>query len=200
VIIAHKNNLVESHIQDFELHYTFDRVKMLSEPFMIIVSLYILFLIVIVWMRLDFTIAKDPATESRLKIAGIVETINETQNNRANAYEQYVDAINKYRSSKDAGALSSIRKKLDNDLKNWTQQITDFQALLKSESADAAEKVNEVQRLDRAIKDQLTGWVQQAERLVAGKLQKPAYGDIEKTYRAKIDELKDKIDSILASL
>lgn len=200
VVIAHKNNLVESHIQDFELHYTFDRVKMLCEPFMIIISLYILFLVVIVWMRLDFTISKDAATESRLKVAGFVESINDLHSNRSNAYEQHVDAINKYRSSKDATALNNSRKKIENDLKTWTQQISDIQALLKNESADAAEKVNEVQRLDRAIKDQLTAWAQQAERLVSGKLQKQQYAEAEKTSRAKIDELKEKIESILFTL
>jgi len=200
VVIAHKNNLVESHIQDFELFYTFDRVKMLCEPFMIIVSLYILFLIVIVWMRLDFTIAKDAATESRLKVAGYVENINDVHGNRSNAYEQMIDAINKYRSSKDVTALNNSRKKIENDLKNYTQQVTDIQAQLKGESTDAAEKINEVQRLDRAVKEQLTAWASQAERLVSGKLQKPQYAEVEKTCRAKIDELKDKIEGILLSL
>jgi len=200
VVIAHKNNLVESHIHDFELYYTFDRVKMLCEPFMIIVSLYILFLIVIVWMRLDFTIAKDAATESRLKVAGFIESINDVHSNRSNAYEQFVEAINKYRQSKDATAFNNSRKKIENDLKNWTQQITDVQAQLKNESADVAEKINEVQRLDRTIKEQLTAWIPQAERLVSGKLQKPQYAEFEKTCRAKVDELKDKIEGILFSL
>jgi len=200
VVIVHKNNLVDNHIQDFELYYTFDRVKMLCEPFMIIVSLYILFVVVIVWMRLDFTIAKDATVESKLKVAGYVECINDLQTNRSNAYEQYVDAINKYRASKDVTALNSSRKKIENDLKNCTQQISDIQNNLKSESNESSEKINEVQRLDRLIKEQLSGWAQQAERLVSGKMQKGQYADVEKTCRVKVDEMKEKIDAILYGL
>lgn len=81
VIVAHKNNLVEEHIADFEvkyiltrlaifqtkimsesfvlqLTYTFDRWTMIFEPLMIVITFYILFFVVIVYVRLDFTIAK----------------------------------------------------------------------------------------------------------------------------------------------
>lgn len=75
-------------------------------------------------------------------MAGFVENITDLHANRANAYEQYVDAINKFKSSKDSTALKNTLKKLENDLKNWTQQITDVQALLKNESPDGAEKVS----------------------------------------------------------
>lgn len=61
VIILRKNNLVENHIQDFELHYTFPRVLMLQEPLLAVTAFYILFLLVIIYVRLDFSITKSDA-------------------------------------------------------------------------------------------------------------------------------------------
>lgn len=58
VIICSARNLVEQHIQDFELHYTFERVMLLQEPLLMVVALYLFFLFVIVVVRLDFAITK----------------------------------------------------------------------------------------------------------------------------------------------
>lgn len=58
VIVCKAENLVEQHIQDFELHYTFERVMLLQEPLLIVVALYLFFLFVIVLVRLDFSITK----------------------------------------------------------------------------------------------------------------------------------------------
>lgn len=58
VIVCTAQNLVEQHIQDFELHYTFERIMLLQEPFLMVVALYLFFLFVIVVVRLDFAITK----------------------------------------------------------------------------------------------------------------------------------------------
>jgi oligosaccharyltransferase complex subunit alpha (ribophorin I) len=59
VITFSKSNLVENHIQDFNLKYTFSRTLMLQEPLLVVGFLYILFVCVIIWMRLDFSIIKE---------------------------------------------------------------------------------------------------------------------------------------------
>lgn len=58
VISFTKNNLVENHIQDFQLRYTFPRLLMLQEPLLVVGFLYALFLCVIIYVRLDFSIHK----------------------------------------------------------------------------------------------------------------------------------------------
>lgn len=50
--------LVEQHIQDFELHYTFESIMLLQEPLLMVVALYLFFLFVVVLVRLDFSITK----------------------------------------------------------------------------------------------------------------------------------------------
>lgn len=59
VITFRKTNLVENHINDFNVKYQFSRIMMLQEPLLIVVFLYLFFLFVIIWMRLDFSIIKD---------------------------------------------------------------------------------------------------------------------------------------------
>ncbi|XP_022821535.1 dolichyl-diphosphooligosaccharide--protein glycosyltransferase subunit 1 [Spodoptera litura] len=58
VISFSKKNIVENHIQDFQLRYTFPRLLMLQEPLLVVGFLFALFLCVIVYVRLDFSIHK----------------------------------------------------------------------------------------------------------------------------------------------
>ncbi|CAB3239665.1 unnamed protein product [Arctia plantaginis] len=58
VISFLKKNIVENHIQDFQLRYTFPRLLMLQEPLLVVGFLYALFLCVIIYVRLDFSIHK----------------------------------------------------------------------------------------------------------------------------------------------
>lgn len=59
VVVFSKKNLVENHIHDLNLKYTFPKVLMIQEPLLIVGFLYVLFLFVIIWMRLDFSIIKE---------------------------------------------------------------------------------------------------------------------------------------------
>jgi oligosaccharyltransferase complex subunit alpha (ribophorin I) len=59
IISFTKKNLVENHIHDFNLKYTFSKILMLQEPLLVIGFLYILFVFVIIWMRLVFNITKE---------------------------------------------------------------------------------------------------------------------------------------------
>uniref|UniRef100_A0A2M4A0S2 Dolichyl-diphosphooligosaccharide--protein glycosyltransferase subunit 1 n=1 Tax=Anopheles triannulatus TaxID=58253 RepID=A0A2M4A0S2_9DIPT len=59
VIMFSKRNVVENHINDFNLKYNFSWVMMLQEPLLVVGFLYILFVFVIVWMRMDFSIIKE---------------------------------------------------------------------------------------------------------------------------------------------
>lgn len=59
VITFTKRNLVENHISDLNLSYNFSRVMMLQEPLLVVGFFMVLFLFVIVWLRLDFSIQKD---------------------------------------------------------------------------------------------------------------------------------------------
>lgn len=67
VIIFSKKNLVENHIHDFNLKYNFAKVTMLQEPLLVIGFFFCLFIIVIICIRLDFSIYRDKESSHQHK-------------------------------------------------------------------------------------------------------------------------------------
>jgi oligosaccharyltransferase complex subunit alpha (ribophorin I) len=55
------------------VHYTFNKVLMLQE--LVVAAFYILFFTVIVYLRLGYSITKDPDAEARMKVACITEQV-----------------------------------------------------------------------------------------------------------------------------
>ncbi|KAK4872122.1 hypothetical protein RN001_016246 [Aquatica leii] len=53
-----KRNLVEQHIQDLEITYEWQPLLLLHEPVLLSIALYLLFIVVIIYVRLDFSISK----------------------------------------------------------------------------------------------------------------------------------------------
>ncbi|ELT91404.1 hypothetical protein CAPTEDRAFT_159283 [Capitella teleta] len=201
VIMLQKDNLVEMHIQDFELHYRFPHMFLLREPLLVVGFIYMFFLLIIVYVRMDFSITKDEASESRMRVASLIEQVQAIQDRRTALYQSYEDAVNKYKSSKDSGLFSSNRKRIDADHKSLTAQISTLQAKLKAEAAtEAVDKVSELQRLDAQVRDQINLASNAAERLVAGKIQKGAYVDYEAGVKGKRDDIIMRLEAHVSSL
>lgn len=200
VIVAYKNNLVEQHIQDFELHYNFQKIMLLQEPVLVVLAFYLLFVLVIIYVRLDFSITKDEAKESKMRVASFVEDVQSTQDKRSALYQSFDDAIDKFKGGKDQQAFVSSRKKIDADYKHLTQHMQHLQAQLKTEGSELAEKVAELNRLDQQYKDQITNAITQSERLVAGKIGKQVYIDTEKGINDKREEINRKMEELCANL
>ncbi|XP_038552181.1 dolichyl-diphosphooligosaccharide--protein glycosyltransferase subunit 1 [Micropterus salmoides] len=200
VLVATKNNLVEHHIQDVVVHYNFNKILMLQEPLLVVGAFYILFFTVIIYVRLDFAITKDPAAEVRMKVASITEQVLTLVNKRLGLYRHMDEVVNRYKQSRDTGALNSGRKTLEADHRTLTNEISSLQARLKAEGSDLADKVGEVQKLDGQVKELVCRSCQEAERLVAGKVKKEAYIESEKTLTSKRQELVSRIDSLLDAL
>uniref|UniRef100_A0A146MJ43 Dolichyl-diphosphooligosaccharide--protein glycosyltransferase subunit 1 n=1 Tax=Fundulus heteroclitus TaxID=8078 RepID=A0A146MJ43_FUNHE len=200
VLVATKNNLVEQHIQDFVVHYNFNKILMLQEPLLVVGAFYILFFTVIIYVRLDFAITKDPAAEVRMKVASITEQVLTLVNKRLGLYRHMDEVVNRYKQSRDTGALNSGRKTLEADHRTLTNEISSLQARLKTEGSDLAEKVGEIQKLDGQVKELVSRSCSEAERLVAGKVKKEAYIESEKTLTGKRQELISRIDSLLDAL
>jgi len=67
------------------------------EPLLVVGFFYLIFLFVIVYVRLDFSISRDDAAESKLKVACYVENAQNILDRRSALYQSYDDAINKYK-------------------------------------------------------------------------------------------------------
>ncbi|XP_017306135.1 dolichyl-diphosphooligosaccharide--protein glycosyltransferase subunit 1 [Ictalurus punctatus] len=200
VLVATKKNLVEQHIQDMVVHYTFNKILMLQEPLLVVGAFYILFFTVIIYVRLDFSITKDPAAEVRMKVASITEQVLTLVNKRLGLYRHMDEVVNRYKQSRDTGALNGGRKNLEAEHRALTNDVAGLQARLKAEGSDLAEKVGEIQKLDGQVKDLVLQSCQESERLVTGKLKKEAYIASEKSLTSKRQELISRIDALLDAL
>lgn len=65
ILRLRKNNLVEQHIQDFEITYDWQPALLFHEPLLLSIALYLLFLVVIIYVRLDFSISKPEHIKSQ---------------------------------------------------------------------------------------------------------------------------------------
>jgi len=65
VIVLEKQNVVENHVQQITVYYEFDRIYLLREPLIAVAAFLILFIAVIIFVRLDFSISSDPAADTK---------------------------------------------------------------------------------------------------------------------------------------
>ncbi|XP_014247750.1 dolichyl-diphosphooligosaccharide--protein glycosyltransferase subunit 1 [Cimex lectularius] len=201
VITVTKKNLVENHIQSFELDYAFPRILMLLEPCLVTTALYLLFLLVIIYVRLDFSISKDEAGESRLRVSGILDKLLQHFDKRATTYSQLDDQFAKVKTSKDVTSYNNASKTINQEYKIETNHIMELMAKLKPDAPEVCEKISEIQKLDRNLKEIYNQ--KQAlyvDKLIPGKVGRGAFIETETTINKKKDETVEKINALIKNL
>lgn len=201
VVAVTKKNLVENHIQSFRLKYTFPRLLMLQEPLLVVIALYLMFLLVIIYVRLDFSIDKDEASESKLRIAGQCEKILAAQDRRVTSYNELDDQLAYLKANKDANAFLAAVKGINQEYKAATSGLNEIAQKLKGESGDVYDRVQELQKCDRSLKELYNQ--QQAlyvDKLVPGKIGRQQFVEAEAVIAKKKEECVEKINAIVKSL
>ncbi|TGZ54193.1 Dolichyl-diphosphooligosaccharide--protein glycosyltransferase subunit 1 [Temnothorax longispinosus] len=201
VISVTKNNLVENHIQNFRLKYTFPRLLMLQEPLMIVLALWLMFLAVIVYVRCDFSIDKDEASESKLRIAGQCEKILAAQDRRIATYYNLEEQLAYLKVSKDTNGFLSAIKGINQDYKAANNALNEIAQKIKGESSDVYDRIQELQKCDRYLKEiygQLQGLY--LEKLIPGKINRQQFIDMEMAISRKKEDCIEKINTIVKSL
>jgi oligosaccharyltransferase complex subunit alpha (ribophorin I) len=133
--------MVFQHIQDFEIHYTFDKIMLFNEPMLIVIPLFGLFCLVIVLVRLNFAISHNESNEVRMRVQAIWDQIVENNLKRTSFYQKLEDALGAYKTNKDQKVYNEQKKKLESELKSVQQDLIALQAKIKVDSTDSAEKV-----------------------------------------------------------
>ena len=99
VIVLRKSNLVENHIQDFEVHYSYNRLLMLQEPLLIVGALFLLCFTIVIYARLDFNLTKNLFKDVSSKVSLVLETVLNHNDKRVTLYGQYDQATSRYKVS-----------------------------------------------------------------------------------------------------
>lgn len=143
VVVISKRNMLFQHIQDFEIHYTFDKIMLLNEPMLIVIPLFGLFCLVIVLVRLNFAITHNEGNEVRMRIQAIWDQVVESNIKRTGLYQKLEDALTAYKNNKDFKIFNDLKKKFEVELKNIQQELAALQTKVRVDSNDSAEKVSD---------------------------------------------------------
>lgn len=116
------------------------------------------------------------------------------------SYEKLEEELLKLKASKDLAASQAATKKLLQALKDETQAISDLGAKIRLDNAEYADRVAELQKADKALRDAAQAQLTNAERLVAAKMSKQQYMDAEGPLLKKKEEALDKIRQTLQTI
>ncbi|OON18774.1 ribophorin I [Opisthorchis viverrini] len=200
VLVFTAKNLVTEHILDFTLNYRFNMLLMLREPLMLITAFCIIFVCVLIYVRLDFSIFRDEKAELRMRAQAIVDEAQELYKRRTYVYQSYEDAINRYKASKDATQFATDRRKLDAEHKEINQTLARVQTKLSELCLESSERLKEVMAMDVAYRDLLHESAQQAERVLTGKITKQQYQTADSDTSVKKADLIGRMDAAMDSL
>jgi len=201
VLTITAKNLVENHIQDFTLEYTFPKVYMFREPLLIIVAFLILFLTVIIYVRLDFSITSSKDGKGAGENTAVVENVLKRHGKRAHIYDTFDNHVSKLKTNKDAAAFQSALKSMQAEHKTETQAINDISVKHKSEAPELAEMITELQRQDRGFWEVYIAYSQAVEKyVIGGKMTRQQFQESEAQFTRKRDEIADKLNQIIKTL
>ncbi|RXG58948.1 Dolichyl-diphosphooligosaccharide--protein glycosyltransferase subunit 1 [Armadillidium vulgare] len=200
VVSANKKNLIEHHIQEFELHYTFPAYLMLQEPLLVVIAFFLMFLLVILYVRLDLTLSKDETTEAKMRVSSHCEMVHSHHDKRASLYEKLEEEIQKLKTTKDISHSQLPTKKIFSSIKEESQTISELGAKIKSDNAEYSEKVNELQKHDKALLECLQQQLTMVEKLVSGKMSKQHYIEADSNNHKKKEVSLERIKSTLYAI
>ena len=200
VVTLTKDNLVEDHIQEFELRYKFSSFYLLREPLLIIIGLMVLFLTVILFVRMDFSISIDAHAESNMRVSGAVEQVLSLQNKRESLYRKLEEAASAFRKTKNSDQLNASRKKIEGELKELRSSVDQLAKTIKEDNSDATEKINEVQRLEGLYLGHVGESITNASRVVSASITQEAFKRNEESIEQKKNDVRSKINNLLSKL
>lgn len=112
---------------------------MLREPLLIVAAFLILFLTVIIYVRLDFSISSSKPGKGPTGNEVVVENVLRKHGKRAQIYENFDSQLVKLKNNKDSGSFQSALKNMQTEHKTETQAINDIASKHRSEAPELFE-------------------------------------------------------------
>jgi len=199
VTLSSNKLLTENHIQDFQLGFNYPQRSMLLEPLLLVAAFFLMYLMAIIYVRLDFSITLDEGAETKMKVAGYCEKVASLQDRRAGLYHNLEEALLKLKANKDISAFQNTLKRIGGDQKAETAAVAELQSIIRAVNVDLGEKVGELQKQDKTFRDLQAQQAILVEKLVLGKMTKQAYIDQEGNIVRKKEEAIERINNIIKS-
>ncbi|KAF2310251.1 hypothetical protein GH714_007416 [Hevea brasiliensis] len=140
VIVLEKADVVPEHNQYFQIHYSFNKLSMLREPFLIS-GFFFLFVACIVYVHVDLSISKSSASYlAKLQWDEVRATIQQVESiiNQCLATHEKIEAsLRDLSRIGDVQACKTTRKTADGLLKEHSKELKPLLAFLQSSPAAA---------------------------------------------------------------
>lgn len=144
---------------------------------------------------------QDTVSECKMRVAGICEKLLIHQDKRTYLYQLYDSQLSKLKSTKDINSFNSSIKTINNEYKTETNIITELIQKLKPNATDVYDKLQEIQKLDKNLKDLYTHHQSlYVDKLITGKIGRSAFVDAENNFYKKRNDILDSINNIYKSL
>ncbi|KAJ4777848.1 Dolichyl-diphosphooligosaccharide--protein glycosyltransferase subunit 1 [Rhynchospora pubera] len=206
VVVLEKDNVVPEHNLYFQVYYKFNNISLLSEPMMLIVGIFLLFVACIVYMHTDLAISK---TSSSYLEKLQWEEVQATVQHIKNIFDQYLAAHDKLESSLrdlsrsgDVQSCKAARKAADAQFKELAKELKPLLTFLQScsQASSILPKIEELVTKEKEMQEKEmakhTTVVDCFEKKLGGK-------DIESriaSQQQKLTSLKQEVESLLDSI
>lgn len=201
VLIFTASNLEENHIQNVEIYYTFNSIMLLQEPMLVTIAFMLFFIIVIVFVRLDFSISVDENREARQRVSYLVEELYTLTNRiKNNVADETVELLSSSKSSKDSKSFRNSKKEIEGQYKQLMEDTAAISKKIVQFAPTLSDKVSEVTRREGERKAILANVTALADKVVNDKISKNVCTDQETNLLAKLYSAQSNIDDALAAL
>jgi len=133
-------------------------------------------------------------------VGGLCERVQFHHDRRTTIYRSYDDVLTKFKSAKDGTAFANSIKNLNLEHKTETAAVIELITKIKAEAPEISDRVDQLQKMDKSVKELLAQQTTFAEKLVSGRMSKSQYVDNDNNVNRKKEETISKMDELILTL
>jgi len=198
VLVITKKNVVIEHNRHFQVTYNFSQLSMLQEPFLLIIAYFLFFLLIMIYVRMQFTIGPvKPKRVNAEKIDEILLRAKDIVDQRNDLHESLDDALNKAIKSNDLSDFNGKRARAENTLNTLRGK---FQKVISDMEEVDVELSKKLRDMERKEDDKTTNQQQLHDIEISHRIKKTyTRGDYD-IVKAKFEKVYSSADEELAAL
>jgi len=202
VLIVKKKNIVSDHNRFFQVTYKFSQLSLLQEPFLLIVAFFLFFLLIMVYIRLEFHIgpvkARNPNQD---KLDDILLRVKDLVEQRSEIHESLDSALSKAIKSKNVQTYTTDRQRIENILSQIRKEFLKLITETEEVDGDATRKLRDVERKEE---NKTKSQIQLHELEIAHRFKKSitkiVYDDSKTEYEKAFNNADEELESLVSDL
>jgi oligosaccharyltransferase complex subunit alpha (ribophorin I) len=204
VLILHKKNVVAEHNRHFQVTYNFSTTSMLLEPFILVVTYFVVFLLAMIYARFDLSIARekilDPKEAKQARIQELISKVKDIHEERSELQEQ---AAKKALSGKTQAAVQE-RKKAEATFNATHKEVQKVETELEELNLGLATKLKQLERKEREkqslLDDLVQNEVSNQDRKVSSNVYDTKKAQLQKALAKTDEEVEDLLYELTEEL